>query len=383
MSDRHNRPGEVDGRTLRAMFDSEPARWIGFLVALGVLLPIALWFVSEQMSARVRDAVVVTSALMLVVFGAFALSRTATVGYALGGSGFFDEDDDAVRQALLALLGLAIGLGISVVMLALARDEPVEAVVEADEDEESLPPIEGDTETIGDEPATRWSSHVVDTAPATPLPVDSTAITLALVALGLAVPLFSSQSTTRLSGLDEDVTASSVAAYVLFGVMTGLGLLLPALALRVRSAVAVASAFGIVALGTGIAYAWPDTFFNESWLMLGTGLGAGILLPAFVRALPMALVRDTTSVAAGILASVLLFVTATGLATHGAQDGSIDFSSGVDVEDDDDSGDVIVPAVPSPPAFPTDYPTFTYPTDFPSFVVPTFDYPSFSVPTAP
>lgn len=370
---------------------------MGLLAAIGALLPFALWFAHDRLGRRARNVVAVLAALMLAGAAVGALSRTSLVAFLVGAGQYFRSGDSAdgrhVLDVVLAVVGLGAGLVLALALRprqeasTLAAGTP-ETAVEDEPPVEEQPPITGDTEVIGEDPkAAYWSSHVVD-APARPLPAlpfDRATATFAVVMLGLALPL-AGYDTGAFFGRALHLSAESAIALLLNGLTLGLALLLPALALRGRSLPLVASGYLLVAAGAGLRTAFGDTVSNELWFMFGTGLAAGLLLPALLRLLTPALAEDAGAVALGVLLAVLLGVTQTWLQIEGSRN-SIEDGIGdvdVDLDVDNDGGVVIQPSFPLPsfpvPTFtlPTE---FTFPSDFPSDF-PTFTFPP-GFPTAP
>lgn len=368
-------------------FDAEPERWVGLLVAVGVLVPLALWFVVDRAPAWARSLVGVWSALMLVVATAVSLLGTVIVGVLVAlPEGFSDDGgtDRRVPMVVLLLLGLLLGLATAIGLPALVPEEQVvaDAVPAEDLAVEDEPPVEEET-PIPDEPVTHWETHTV--TPAVPAgteaaaaPVGRATLWLLFVGLALALPMVGLPALSAASGTFRfgDVNGWRAAAMVLIGLSSGLPLLLPALGLRLRNAPLVAGVFLAVALLQGVAAAWPDSFTSELWLAFGLGLTAGLLAPTLLRLVGPALTGETGALVGGVLLTVALLSAAAACLARGTLDAFDGFGSGLD-----DS--IVVPAQPGPeisvPAFPSDFPTFVVPT----FVVPTFVVPTFEIPTPP
>lgn len=392
--------------------DTDPDRWAGLLVAAGVLLSMALWFVARYSGKRVRAVVHVLAAAYLVYATAIALSRTSIIGYLFGYQDFPTRRGDAPDLPTLVVLlavGTVTGLAIAI-LLRPAADGPDAAYYDEDdelgedddldelddlddgfdddgddeaEDVEAAPaeptvpaPISGRTEVIGEEPAdAHWSTNVIDREPrAFPLPMRGATVALLLVALALALPLpqpgfaFSNDyDLLRISDIDAWDAASMIAS----GYATGLALLFAALLLRARDLPVVALAFGAVAAGQGFATAYPDTIGHDEWLMVGVGLVAGLLLPTVLRLVRRVDTRD--AVATGI-ALLLAIATVAGASALEARATRIDFGSSVGNDDDEDDEDVSFDPSPFPEptfSFPVDFPT-EFPTDFPTELLTDF-----------
>jgi predicted PurR-regulated permease PerM len=117
-----------------------------------------------------------------------------------------------------------------------------------------------------------------------------------------------------------------------------------------------AAAFGLVAVGTGLTWAWPLTFANEFWSMFATGLAVGLFAGAGLSLLARAVAPDRRAVAAGVLAAVALVALSGFLAAKVSEDS--------------------IQNVTTPPINLPD-------NVIPSFEIPSFDIPSFPVPSFP
>ena len=358
------------------MIEAEAVRWVGMLTALGVLIPISLWFALPALGARARNVVAALSGVTLAIVAAGAIGAMSVTGYTLATVTSDVNEGDEGRGLLavaLAIVGLAVGLAVALTLRSrddvAAAEEP--ATVEDEPPFEEEPPVADDSAAPGD---AYWASHAGEAVPfAAPVaPVGAATLTLLLIAVALALPSSRFHVGPGVLGLDGEVGGAEAAGMVLEGVRHGLALLLAAVALRGRDAVAVAASFGLVALGQGLATAFPDTFGNEFWFMFATGLTAGLILPPALRLLTPALVADRAAFATGVAVVAALLA---------AQS----WASSTAVYDDNFSvidSDVRVPVVPGQ----IPVPTFSFeppvlPSDFPSFVVPSFVVPSFVVPT--
>jgi hypothetical protein len=267
-------------------------RWVGLVVALGVLLPLALWLAYDRMGERPRNVVAVTSRLLLLLALAGVLGRTWIFGFLVGAGDYraVDEGGRPVLDLVLGALGLAIGLAVALA----ARTDAGE---EADE-----------TTTV--EAATGRF--------ALPFDAQTSALLLVAVAFALPLPRFGWPGGFATLFAIAHVDRYEALANLLSGLLVGLALLVPAIAARRRWA--VVAAFGTVAFGRGLAAAWPETMSNEIWYMFGLGLAAGLVVPPVLRLLASALPRDRVALAVGVVAAVALTATFEGLDTRTGTD---------------------------------------------------------------
>jgi hypothetical protein len=304
---------------------TEPVRWAGLLVAFGVMLPMLLWVVVQKAGRVTRGVVSVMSAVFLLYAAGSAIGRTSIVGLLISYREFGPSSDLDFDVAHLTLLLLGGGLaGLLVAGLLRGRADAGEPVTAAEDEVEApveeTPPIAGRTEVLGDEPATEhWATRLVDREPRQPAPEregGGSVTALLLAALGLAVPLsgfgFPFSARFSLARLVEP-DAWDVAALVAEGLLAGFALLLAALELRPRHVPVIGLAFLLVATGQGAVSAFPETFDKQTWYLVGTGLAAGLLLPAALRLLRRVVTRDALVTAAGVLLAVATIVASSAL----------------------------------------------------------------------
>ncbi|HEV2889093.1 MAG TPA: hypothetical protein VGX28_01825 [Frankiaceae bacterium] len=280
-------------------------RWAAVLVSLGVLLPLGLWFARDAIGSRIRAAVTVLAAALLLLQAGGALGQASFLGVVVAPVGGIRESDRKGAYVTLYVAALAVALAVALALRP--RDEVVaEPAVEQDEgaaDDEA-----------GDD--AEWSSHEVESALPTPsVPFTGATYALLLVALALGLPLSryplgdGVPALMRLAHVSTDL----VVLLLIEGLVVGLALLLPALLVGERERGAVVAAFAVVAVAKGVAAAWPDAISNNYWHMIGIGLVLGLLLPVALRLFRGAVVEDRLAIAVGVALAVALVATSTAL----------------------------------------------------------------------
>jgi hypothetical protein len=342
--------------------------WLGLVDAFGAGLALVLWLWVRGLGDRARTVVAAGGAALLAVAVASAMGRASAIWSIVAQEGFHNEPGRRWLDIVLVLGGTAAGIAAALAVRRRVVGDVTPVHLADVDDAYDLLLDRVPAEVIGDAPAYDASAlddadddALDDAGPADPdddLADDPDGVgwvlapwlDLLLVALAIAVPsvFFGfSGAFDSLYGTRGDVTALVVCVHLLTGLLTA-GALWVAARTDDTDERVPALAFVLVAVGSGLTWAWPQTFANEVWSMLAAGLVLGLLAVAALPLLARVVTADRAAIAYGVVGAVALVALAGVVSARASAErydsGNFDFGSEV-------GDDTVVPADPPSPVF--------------------------------
>jgi hypothetical protein len=367
--------------------------WLGLVDAFGVGFALLGWLVLRGRGPRARLVGAAAGGVLLAGAVASTVGGTAAIGSTIALVGFRQEGGRRFFDILLALGGIGVGVAGALAVRARVVGYVADVPVAYDAPEDAYPAgvapdafpdaaVEaGSRDVVGagdDRLDDRLDDGLADDGlydrPDGGLADGDAGWTLApwldllLVALATALPAIR-VGLGRFGGFPNaggDVTVLVVCLHLMTGLIAG-GVLYVALHTGDTDERWPALAFVLVAVGTGLTWAFPRVFANEFWAVFAAGLALGLVAVSALPLVARLLTGDRRALAMGVVAGASLVVLSVVVSARVtveriSDDGGINLFNG-DVTTPPDGPDQVFPS-----DFPSEFPTFPpFPTEFPPF----------------